>query len=897
MTNRKKRLIQLLGMIMVIIPGMLQLKAQVYDYPIQPVPFTSVAIEDSFWSPKIKTNHDVTIPHGFEQSANRILNFEIAAGIKTGSFASSYPFDDTDIYKMIEGASYSLYYFPDAELEKYIDSLILIVGMAQEDDGYLYTNRTIANINGTQPHSWAGNTRWVNVHELSHELYNLGHLFESAVAYFQATGKSSLLDIAVKAADRIDQDFGWGKIENYPGHQIVEAGLARLYRATGETRYLDLAKFFLDVRGPGGEEYCQAHERVVDQTEAVGHSVRAVYMYAGMADIAALKNDPSYIAAIDKIWEDIVQKKIYVTGGIGASGGNEGFSLAYNLPNSSAYCETCASIGNVYLNQRLFLLHGDAKYIDVLERTLYNALLSGVSLSGNRFFYPNPLLSNGSHQRSAWFGCACCPPNITRLIPSVPGYFYAVAADTLFVNLFARNSASVDLQGNTIGITQNTNYPWEGDVKITVSPATETTFTLLVRIPGWARNEAIPGGIYQFYENDPSAVIITLNGEIINPELKKGYAVITRTWKPGDVVSLTLPMKARKLIADERIAEDRQRIAIQRGPIVFCAEGVDNDGEVLTLNYDKDEVLEAVFDSSLLEGTEVIQTHAIHASGEQGRAIKLIPYHLWNNRGQSEMQVWLSVREPKIIPDSLILIDENAGDLATTNHVSPWESLNSIYDLYDPQNSGDKGPGAFGNWMYDGGTVGTWNWVQYNFHETMNISTSEVYWWDDNQGITLPDSCYLSYWDASSNTFKMIPGTACGKQSGCILFDQYNSVHFNTVTTNQIRLNFIGYQKAQGILEWSVFSPGNPSIIKPEEKNEDAIVMVFPNPTDDTVNIQIEKNTQATVSIYNSQGNLVYQDTIEEKTSIEKSRIGASGVYLVVIKSPQSEYINKILIQ
>ncbi|HLO58421.1 MAG TPA: glycoside hydrolase family 127 protein [Bacteroidales bacterium] len=782
------------------------LLSQKNDYPIQPVPFTSVDIQDSFWLPKIKTNHDVTIPHGFEKSSNRLLNFQIAAGLKTGNFSSDFPFDDSDIYKMIEGASYSLHYFPDPKLEKFIDSVIAIIGMAQEPDGYLYTNRTIANKNGTAPHEWAGDRRWVNEHILSHELYNLGHLFESAVAWYQATGKRNLLDIAIKAANRIDSDFGPGKIEDYPGHQIVEVGLARLYRATGDERYLDLAKFFLDVRGPGGEEYCQADKKVVEQTEAVGHSVRAVYMYAGMADIAALKNDPSYIKAIDRIWEDMVTKKIYVTGGIGASGGNEGFSIPYSLPNGSAYCETCASIGNVYLNQRLFLLHGDAKYIDVLERTLYNSLLAGVSLSGNRFFYPNPLMSTGSYQRSPWFSCACCPPNVARLIPSVPGYFYAVADDRLYVNLFAKNTAQLKLQGKNIEVRQNTRYPWNGRVEITVNPSEKQSFTLMVRIPGWARNEAIPGNLYRFTDVDQHAYTITLNGKQIQPEIKNGYALISRTWKKGDVIVLSLSMLIHEIISDKNLKEDSELIAVQRGPIVFCAEGPDNGGKVLNLVYKNKLNMKPVFEPHLLQGTEVIETSATPISGKEEKTVKLIPYFLWNNRGPSEMEVWLSTRKPKPLPDSLIIIEDNAGDKASTNYVSSWESLNSIYDLTEPRSSADKGSGAFGNWSGEGVTVGTWNWVQYDFKEDKFIGTSEVYWWDDNQGITLPDSCFLSYWDKSAGTFVKIPETECTRKTGTIKPDQFNKTAFKPILTNKIRLNFIGFEKAQGILEWSVYS-------------------------------------------------------------------------------------------
>jgi hypothetical protein len=528
-----------------------------------------------------------------------------------------------------------------------------------------------------------------------------------------------------------------------------------------------------------------------------------------MADIAALKNDPSYINAIDKIWEDMVTKKIYVTGGIGASGGNEGFSVPYNLPNGSAYCETCASIGNVYLNQRLFLLHGDSKYIDVLERTLYNALLSGISLSGDRFFYPNPLLSTGNYKRSQWFSCACCPPNIARLIPSVPGYFYAVAGEQLYVNLFARSTAQVKISGKDIEIRQNTNYPWEGKIDITVNPTGNQNFTMMLRIPGWARNEAIPGDLYRFNDSRNATYTITVNGKTIQPDLKNGYAVISRTWKKGDMVSLELPMPAREVVADEKLKEDKELIAIQRGPVVFCAEGADNDGKVLNLVFKEDAEYKASFDPAMLNGTEVIETTAKPMYADNEIPVKLIPYYLWDNRGPSEMQVWLSTRKPASLPDSLIVINENAGDFASTNYVSPWENVRSIYDLNIPQTSADKGPGAFGNWMAEGNTVGQWNWVQYDFHEDKTINSSEVYWWDDNQGITLPDSCYLSYWDNLSNCFVPIPGTTFEKQKGSITPDQFNHMSFKTITTRKIRLNFIGHEKAQGILEWMVYSKNN----------------------------------------------------------------------------------------
>ncbi len=370
------------------------------DYPIHPVLFTAVELNDNFWAPRIKTNHDVTIPFtlGKCKETGRIKNFQIAAGLATGEFCTEFTFDDTDIYKIIEGACYSFQIFKDPALELKVDSLITLIGMAQEPDGYIYTNRTIM---GDKAHEWAGHKRWEKEEELSHELYNIGHLIEAAVAHYYATGKKNFLNIAIKAADRVCADIGPDKLHVYPGHQIIELAMAKLYRVTGDEKYLATGKFLLDVRGPAGDEYNQANKKVIDQHEAVGHAVRAAYMYAGMADIAALTQDPSYIRAIDDIWTDVVSKKIYITGGIGATGNGEAFGKPYELPNMSAYNETCASIANVYWNYRLFLLHGDARYYDVLERTLYNAFLSGVALTGDRFFYPNPLESHGQHARSS----------------------------------------------------------------------------------------------------------------------------------------------------------------------------------------------------------------------------------------------------------------------------------------------------------------------------------------------------------------------------------------------------------------------------------------------------------------------------------------------------------------
>lgn len=624
------------------------------NYPIKPMPFTSVKMTDSFWAPRIKKNHEVTIPiaFGYCESTGRVKNFEIAGGLDTGAFQTIFPFDDSDVTKIIEGAAYTLQTYPDPALEAYVDTLIYKIGLAQEDDGYLYTNRTIAEKGYGKLHEWAGEKRWEKDNILSHELYNLGHMYEAAVAYYQATGKRELLDISIKSADLVDHDMGWDAFVTYPGHQVIEMGLVKLYRVTGERRYLDLAKFFLDARGtrPDGEEYSQSHKKVIDQTEAVGHSVRATYMYSGMADVASILHDQAYINAITKIWEDLVFRKMYITGGIGASGGNEGFAEPYNLPNMTAYCETCASIGDIFFNHRMFSMHGEGKYFDILEKTLYNGALSGVNLAGDRFFYPNPLESSGQHKRSAWFGCACCPSNICRFIPAIPGYIYSVTDKDLYINLFASNEANIEFGKNKVRLTQETLYPWDGKVTMTVNPEKAGKFAIRIRIPGWASNEAMPGDLYRFTDKVDEGYSLLVNGEAPRTEMSNGYVSIERKWKRGDRVELYLPMPVRTVVADERVKDDRNKYAIQRGPLIYCAEWPDNPGgKVLDLQIDEKPSFTAEFSDTLLNGTEIIRTRARQKSKTADgqftlgdyQDLALIPYHLWNNRGPGEMRVWI----------------------------------------------------------------------------------------------------------------------------------------------------------------------------------------------------------------------------------------------------------------
>ncbi|MEI7421785.1 MAG: glycoside hydrolase family 127 protein [Prolixibacteraceae bacterium] len=618
------------------------------DYPIQPVSFTKVKVDDHFWAPRIELNQKVTIPIAISQcyKTGRIENFKIAAKLTKGKFQSEYPFDDSDLYKIIEGASYSLQTNPDKQLESRIDSVINYIALAQEPDGYLYTNRTIDSLH---MHKWVGKKRWENDPVLSHELYNLGHLYEAAYAHYLATGKRTMLDVAIKSANLVDHDFGPGKLSYYPGHQVIEMGLSKLYRITGEKRYLLLAKFFLDCR-KGGNEYNQAHKPVIEQDKIVGHAVRATYMYAGMADVSALTGDNSYKNAIDKIWNDLLESKYYVTGGIGSGGKNEGFDAPYELPNHTAYCETCASISNVMWNYRMFLLEGDSKYYDVLERTLYNSLLSGISLSADRFFYPNPLESHGEHKRSAWFGCACCPSNICRFIPSVPGYVYAQKGDSLYVNLYMNNKAMVDLQGNKIDIEQVTDYPWEGKIVMKVNPGKAGKFSLLVRIPGWSRNMAFPTDLYHFRTTDQAKASISLNGKQLPIEIKNGYAVISREWKKGDQLALNLPMPVRELVANTQIKEDVGKIALQRGPLVYCTEFADNkDESIVKLALSPGSKYISEFIPGLLNGVTVIRTKTNSSkqpAGNPSKAVQTtltaIPYFAWANRGQGDMSVWMN---------------------------------------------------------------------------------------------------------------------------------------------------------------------------------------------------------------------------------------------------------------
>jgi DUF1680 family protein len=626
------------------------------DYPVQPVPFTAVRITGGFWQAKQEINRTVTVPFGLQQceETNRLKNFDLAAetmrrraaGEKTfqNTPATIYPFDDSDAYKVIEGASYALSIKPDPVLEKRLDAVIARIAAAQEPDGYLYTFRTMHP--DSPAHDWINQKRWLNDPGLSHELYNLGHLYEAAVAHYQATGKRTLLDIALKSAGLLWHDFGSGELRIAPGHEVVEMGLVKLYRITGERRYLQLAQIFLDARGPGGPEYNQRHLRVVDQTTAVGHAVRANYLYAGMADVAALTGDARYLAAISRISDNVTAKKLYLTGSVGARAEGEAYGSDYELPNDG-YNETCAAIALMMWNHRMFLLTGEARYIDVLERSCFNGVISGVSLSGDRFFYTNPCVYDGVKKNNSgfagrvpWFGCACCPPNLMRALAALTGYFYAVRDDSLYVNFFAQSEGEATVAGTTVKLVQSTDYPWNGKVRLTVCPAQPKTFTVRVRIPEWAQGRPLPSDLYGYDDPRPAVWSVQVAGEPAATPVEHGYVAITREWHSGDVVEIDLPMNVHAVHGNPQIAATKDRIAFERGPIVYCVEAVDHTFIPEDVVVSPQAKVVAQLQPDLLGGVTVLKIDR----GDNAEPVTAIPYYAWNNRGLAPMAVWLKRR-------------------------------------------------------------------------------------------------------------------------------------------------------------------------------------------------------------------------------------------------------------
>lgn len=614
---------------------------------LHPALHTGVTVADEFWSPRIETNRTVTIPFAIArcEETGRIDNFAKAGRLMPGEFQGIY-YDDSDVFKVIEGIAYSLATHDDPKLDAYLDGLIDKIAAAQEPDGYLYTNRTI---DPARTHRAGGPERWSNLKD-SHELYNVGHLYEAAVAHFQATGKRSLLDVALRNAELILRTFGPDARRDPPGHQEIEIGLAKLFGVTQDQRFLDLARFFLDERGhyhggrPNYGTYAQDHKPVVEQDEVVGHAVRALYMYSGMADVAALTGDTAYLQPLEVLWDDLVGRKMALTGGVGARKSGEAFGDPYELPNATSYNETCAAIASVLWNYRLFLLRRQARYLDVAERVLYNGLLAGVSLSGDRFFYVNPLASDGNTPfnyggevvRAPWFKCSCCPVNVARFLASLGAYIYAAGEKALYVNLFIAGSAEVEVPGaGPVHLKMQTRYPWDGRVELTVDPADSgAEYDLHIRIPGWAQGRPVPSDLYRYLDaGDAPEWHLSVNGARVEPELRDGFAVIRRSWMKGDSVELDLPMPVRRVVAHEKVAEDAGRVALERGPLVYCVEQVDNGPDIADLVLPDDAKIVGEHRPDLLGGVTVLR-------GEQPEFLA-VPYYAWNHRGPGAMVVWM----------------------------------------------------------------------------------------------------------------------------------------------------------------------------------------------------------------------------------------------------------------
>lgn len=633
---------------------------------ITPVPFTEVKLIGGFWEPRMQTELDVTVPFSVEHGASAVDRFRQCADFVEGRSTELPPthrFISSDLYKVMEGVAYSLMLRKDESLEAWMDSTIDLIARCQRPDGYLYISHICGNPNpgemGDRPYSYV-------IH--SHELYNMGHLYEAAVAYYQATGKRELLDVAIKSAKHFEHVFFEGDpayndgkpVNQAPGHEEIELALCKLYRATGDQEYLDLAKKFLDIRGitfvPDGEgvnspTYAQQHLPVREQREAVGHCVRAIYLYTGMAQVDALTGLDDYSEALHAIWDNLVTSRIAITGGLGAERGIEGFGEMYRLPNITAYNETCAAVANVFFNHGMFLSDGDAKYLDIAEVSLFNNALAGISLSGDRFFYVNPLeadgemrFNNGTAGRAEWFGCACCPPNISRLILQSSGYMYSHTDDDIYVTLYAGNEATVPLRKVSVDLRQITEYPYDGLVTLAVNPSRPAKFSVKLRIPTWCSSAGfMPGGLYSFTDAQNCGFSVKVNGEPMEGTMDKGFLTIERKWAEGDVIELDLNMRERYVKADDRVREDAGCVAVTRGPVVYCAEDVDNESRIQDITIEKGALEASVMGDGLFRNVVTLSTGGFNTEGLT--SVKLIPYYTWANRGDNTtMKVWLPVK-------------------------------------------------------------------------------------------------------------------------------------------------------------------------------------------------------------------------------------------------------------
>jgi len=732
------------------------------------VPFSAVRIEDDFWSPRLEANRTVTIPHNLRELKRQgsLDSFALLSGRTTGKYRG-YMWGDSDVYKTLQGIVHSLQLHADPELRDRLEEIVSDIVAAQAADGYLMPHIQLAEPQYT--HFADETTRTC-------ELYSMGHMIEAAVAHYQTTGRRGFLDAAIKAADLMVREYGPGRNEKPSGHPEIELALVKLYRATSEDKYLALARYLVRQAQQHGTLW--SGPPFLGHDQAIGHAVAAAYLYSGATDVAVLSEDDKLLRLLQRKWENVVGRKMYLTGGIGVRTHGEAFGDDYELPNSQAYCETCAAIAHALWNHRMFLARGDARYVDVLERIIYNGFLAGVSLSGDRFFYPNPLESRGGYQRSLWFGCACCPVNVVRFFPIVPGFLYATRGDTLHVNLFADSSANVQIGGTSVNLRHQTRYPWDGHAKLAIDPQKTASFTLAVRIPGWARNQPVPSDLYRYDDAEKPMVKLAVNREPVPlPSLEKGYAPITRQWRPGDVVTLDMAMPVRRAVANDAVSADCGCFAVERGPLVYCAEGADNGGKVLDKVPGPHLKFLTQHRADLLGGVVTVK---MEPQGG-GDALTLIPYYAWANCGANEMTVWFRT-EP--LP-------------WTASYCWHSDSVEACFDGRTPQNSNDLSIPRLTWWNHKG----TAEWVERRFEEPRSISAVAVYWFDDtgSGGCRVPQTWRLSYKDG--NEWKPVTGPSTyGTQ-----VDQFNNVTFDPVETTALRIDVQLQPKwSGGILEWRV---------------------------------------------------------------------------------------------
>ena len=796
---------------------------QKVNEPLAPVSFEKVTLQDSFWLPRLKTQKETLVPFSLDKTEPAVENLRRTGEyLKTGK-GKLLPlprYVASDLFKVMEGAAYLLTLEKDPELEKRMDEIIDIIADAQCEDGYLYELFTAPSQNaigwgaGDKPYSFV-------VH--SHELYNMGHMYEGAVAYYRATGKRKWLDVAEKNAQHINKVFFEGDsnynqgvpVNQAPGHQEIELALIKLHQVTGNELYLDMAKKFIDVRGvtyrPEGEgvmspTYAQQHLPVREQRTAEGHSVRAMYLYSGMADVVAAKGDTTLVPALESIWHDIVDKKMHINGGLGAVPGIEGFGPAYELPNKDTYDETCAAVGNVLFNYRMFLATGDAKYVDVAEVALYNNVLAGVNLEGNRFFYVNVLEADGKKAfnhgragRSPWFGTACCPSNMARLIPQVPGMIYSHTADDVFCGFYASSVTEIPLQGGKVKMTQQTGYPFDGAIHIEVAPeADDAEFTLWLRIPTWCNDRFVPGDLYSYADPASAQVTAMVNGNKVSTRTADGYMPIQRRWKAGDKVTLQLPMPVRYSVAHELVKADSNRVCITRGPLVYCAEQPDNSHPASSYIIDQiggqGEV--ETFAEGALKGISSISlpAKACQKDSEVAATLKLIPYYAWNNRGDHQtMNVWFARDLATAIQASVRTVG-NIDDVTAT-HTCMSDDVYAVADGKLPKSSADTSIPRWTSWSQKGQV----QQVDIKLKKAQPIESISVYWYDDKGGVQVPVSWNVEYQDQGAwRPFKLYVTDMYGIQP-----DQFNMVHpAEPFTTDAIRLNITPRRDATvGILE------------------------------------------------------------------------------------------------